>query len=73
MVLSVEGTIFSFTYSMSITTISSSLTCGLDSGEYMPWFASGYGAELPDNQIIDDSESLVFDSNKLKNNYVILS
>ena len=52
--------------------ILSSLTCGLNSGEYMPWFASGYGAELPDNQIIDDSESLVFDSNKLKNNYVIL-
>ena len=52
--------------------ISSSLTCGLDSGEYMPWFASGYGAELPDNQIIDDSESLVFDSNKLKKDYVIL-
>ena len=52
--------------------ISSSLTCGLDSGEYMPWFASGYGAELPDNQIIDDAKSVVFDSTTLKNNYVIL-
>ena len=52
--------------------ISSSLTCGLSSGEYMPWFASGYGAELPDNQIIDDSESLVFDTENLKNDKIIL-
>ena len=52
--------------------ISSSLTCGLSSGEYMPWFASGYGAELPDNQIIDDSESLVFDTEKLKKDFIIL-
>ncbi len=52
--------------------ISSALTCGLNSGEYMPWFASGYGAELPDNQISDDSESLVFDSGKLKEDFVIL-
>ena len=38
----------------------------------MPWFASGYGAELPDNQIIDDSKSVVFDSANLKSDYVIL-
>lgn len=59
-------------YSKKTLSISSSLTCGLNSGEYMPWFASGYGAELPDNQISDDSESLVFDTEKLKKDLIIL-
>ena len=37
-------------------------TCGLASGEYMPWFVAGEGAELPPDQREDDGKSLVFDS-----------
>ena len=41
-------------------------TVGQFSGEYMPWFAFGVSEELPGNQNIEDSGSLVFDSEKLE-------
>ena len=41
-------------------------TVGQFSGEYMPWFAFGLADELPDNQNIEDSGSLVFDTEILK-------
>ena len=41
-------------------------TVGQFSGEYMPWFASGVAEELPGNQNIEDSGSLVFDTETLE-------
>ena len=40
-------------------------TVGQFSGEYMPWFAFGVAEELPGNQNIEDSGSLVFDTETL--------
>lgn len=40
-------------------------SCGLASGEYMPWFVAGDGAELPADQREDDGKSRVFDSGPL--------
>ena len=37
-------------------------TCGLASGEYMPSFVAGVGAELPPDQREDDGKSLLFDT-----------
>jgi hypothetical protein len=41
-------------------------TVGQFSGEYMPWFAFGVAEELPGNQNIEDSGSLVFDTETLE-------
>jgi len=41
-------------------------TVGQFSGEYMPWFAFGVAEELPGNQNIEDSGSLVFDTEPLE-------
>jgi predicted acyl esterase len=41
-------------------------TVGQFSGEYMPWFAFGVSEELPGNQNIEDSGSLVFDTETLE-------
>jgi len=41
-------------------------TVGQFSGEYMPWFAFGMAEELPGNQNIEDSGSLVFDTETLE-------
>ena len=41
-------------------------TVGQCSGEYMPWFAFGVAEELPGNQYIEDSGSLVFDTEMLE-------
>ena len=40
-------------------------SCGLASGEYMPWFVAGDGAELPADQREDDGKSQIFDSEPL--------
>ncbi len=45
----------------SVLQICSPQTVGLDSGEYMPWFAFGPADELPGDQRIEDQGSLCFD------------
>ncbi len=47
--------------SRSSLSLRSPQSCGLASGEYMPWFASGPGAELPPDQREDDAKSACFD------------
>jgi putative CocE/NonD family hydrolase len=47
-------------------------TCGLASGEYMPWFASGPGAEMPPDQREDDGKSACFDGPPLEEPLEIL-
>ena len=41
--------------------ISSPQSCGLGSGEYMPWYTSGPSSQLPLDQRGDDAKSAVFD------------
>ncbi|MCY4608513.1 MAG: CocE/NonD family hydrolase [bacterium] len=45
--------------------IRSPQSCGLASGEYMPWFVGGDSAELPADQREDDGKSLLFDTEPL--------
>ena len=47
-------------------------SCGLASGEYMPWFVAGDGAELPADQREDDGKSRIFDSGPLREPLQIL-
>ncbi len=56
----------------TILSFRSPQTCGLASGEYMPWFAAGDGAELPPDQREDDGKSLLFDSSPLESPLQIL-
>jgi putative CocE/NonD family hydrolase len=41
--------------------VSSPQSCGLDAGEYMPWYMSGPASQLPLDQRGDDSKSVTFD------------
>ena len=41
--------------------VNSPQTCGLDAGEYMPWYMTGPSSQLPLDQRGDDSKSVVFD------------
>ncbi|OED42869.1 hypothetical protein AB833_05200 [Chromatiales bacterium (ex Bugula neritina AB1)] len=50
----------------AVLNCSSPQTVGMASGEYMPWFAFGPADELPDDQQIEDAESLVFDTTRLE-------
>ena len=52
--------------------ISSPQTVGLESGEYMPWFAFGVSDELPGDQQVEDRGSLCFETNALENPLEIL-
>ena len=47
--------------SCSPVIIKSPLSCGLCSGEYMPWYTSGFSPQLPLDQRDDDARSVVFD------------
>ena len=47
-------------------------SCGLASGEYMPWFVAGEGAELPADQREDDGKSVCFDTAALETPLQIL-
>ena len=47
-------------------------TVGLFSGDLMPWFAYGIGAELPSDQREEDGKSLCFDSTPLTEELEIL-
>jgi hypothetical protein len=52
--------------------LTSPQTVGLESGEYMPWFPFGPGADLPGDQRSEDAGSLVFDSPVLAERIEIL-
>lgn len=52
--------------------ITSPQTVGLESGEYMPWFAFGVADELPGDQQIEDQRSLCFDTDILEHPLEIL-
>ncbi len=52
--------------------ITSPQTVGLESGEYMPWFAFGVADELPGDQKIEDQGSLCFDTDILEEPLEIL-
>ena len=52
--------------------ISSPQTVGLESGEYMPWFAFGVADELPGDQQIEDQGSACFDTDALEQPLEIL-
>ena len=52
--------------------ITSPQTVGLESGEYMPWFAFGVADELPGDQQIEDQGSLCFDTEILEKPLEIL-
>ncbi len=52
--------------------IHSPQTVGLQSGEYMPWFAFGISDEMPGDQQDEDRGSLVFDSAPLEHPLSIL-
>ena len=45
----------------SVLTLNSPLSCGLASGEYMPWYMTGPSSQLPLDQRVDDAKSVVFD------------
>src|SRR5262249_37601777 len=52
--------------------IRSPLTVGAAGGEWMPWFPTGAAPHLAEDQRIDDSGSLVFDSAPLERDLEIL-
>ena len=56
----------------SVLRICSPQTVGLDSGEYMPWFAFGPADELPGDQQTEDQGSLCFDLDVESDNIEIL-
>ena len=45
--------------------LNSPLSCGLGSGEYMPWYMSGPSSQLPLDQRGDDARSVTFDGEAL--------
>lgn len=45
--------------------VSSPQSCGLDAGEYMPWYMTGPSSQLALNQRGDDSKSVTFDGEPL--------
>ena len=52
--------------------VNSPQTVGLESGEYMPWFAFGVADELPGDQQVEDKGSLCFDTDELEQPLEIL-
>ena len=46
--------------------LSSPQSCGLDSGEYMPWYMTGPSSQLALDQRGDDSKSVTFDGEPLE-------
>ena len=55
-----------------VVIIKSPLSCGLSSGEYMPWYTSGFSPQLPLDQSDDDARSVIFDGPTLKTPLEIL-
>ena len=52
--------------------VDSPLSCGLCSGEYMPWYMAGPSSQLPLDQRSDDARSVTFDGEALESPLDIL-
>ncbi len=53
-------------------TVKSPFTVGARAGEWMPWYPTGAGPHLPEDQREDDSGSLIFDGEALDDDLVLM-
>jgi len=60
-----DGQLSTRTFDSAPVMIHSPLSCGLCSGEYMPWYTSGFSPQLAMDQREDDAKSITFDSEVL--------
>jgi putative CocE/NonD family hydrolase len=67
-----DGQLASSPLSGAPVLVSSPQSCGLDAGEYMPWYMTGPSSQLALNQRGDDSKSVTFDGAPLKSPIDIL-
>ena len=67
-----DGHLSDTAFAGSKVQISSPQSCGLDSGEYMPWYMTGPSSQLALDQRGDDSKSVTFDGELLEEPLEIL-
>ena len=60
-----DGHLADTAFAGSQVQVSSPQSCGLDSGEYMPWYMTGPSSQLALDQRGDDSKSVTFDGELL--------
>ena len=60
-----DGHLSDAPFAGNLVLVRSPQSCGLDSGEYMPWYMTGPSSQLSLDQRGDDSKSVIFDGERL--------